>query len=52
MLSEKDLIYLGAILIYQSGKAYSKEAPSSEMTIAVNTAKRIYNKVFNENEND
>ena len=44
MLSEKDLIYLGAILIWQSSTLGGNKDK------AVETAKEFYNKVFKKDE--
>jgi len=44
MLSEKDLIYFGAILIWQS------PAFCGDKNDAIKAAKEVYNKIFKEDE--
>lgn len=44
MLSEKDLIYLGAILLWQS------PAISGSKDDAINAAKEFYDKIFKKDE--
>lgn len=44
MLSEKDLVFFGAILIWANCDAIRT------MTDAVEQSKRMYNKIFKENE--
>lgn len=46
MLSEKDLIYLGAILIWSSDKYVG------DQNKAVEQAKHMYDKVFKNNEDE
>ncbi len=48
MLSEKDLIYLGTILILQSPSFF--EFFDGREGDAIEMAKKIYNKVFKEDE--
>lgn len=45
MLGEKDLIYFGAILLWNSNQEWY-----DTMNKCVEDAKKIYDKVFNENE--
>ncbi len=44
MLSEKDLIYLGAILLYQSPAIHGGKGD------AIDAAKEFYDKIFKEDE--
>ena len=44
MLSEKDLIYFGAIMLWQSSSA------GATMNSCINTAQEFYDKIFKEDE--